>query len=154
MPSGIVDQRFKIFEPPYGQGKETFDKQKQGVNERIQNGKPGDAAAFFLSQIGTPPEALEKMKSSPAWKIIQQIDFTLGYDYQVLGDGAIPRDVVKTITVPTLIMVGEKSMDFMHATARQLDTLMPSAEQKTLAGQMHQPKAEAVAPVILEFFNK
>jgi pimeloyl-ACP methyl ester carboxylesterase len=146
--------KLAIFEAPYGQGKETFDKQKQGVNERIKNGKPGDAAEFFLSQIGTPAEALEKMKSSPAWRTIEKIDFTLAYDYQVLGDGAIPRNVVKSINIPTLVMVGEKGMDFMHATAEQLATLMPNAEYKTLKGQMHQPKAEAVAPVLIEFFNK
>jgi pimeloyl-ACP methyl ester carboxylesterase len=146
--------KLAIFEPPYGQGKETFDKQKQGVNERIKNGKPGDAAEFFLSQIGTPAEALEKMKSSPAWRTIEKIDFTLTYDYQILGDGAIPRDVVKTITIPTLVIVGEKSVDFMHTTAKQLATVVPGAEHKTLKDQMHQPKAEAVAPVLIEFFNK
>jgi pimeloyl-ACP methyl ester carboxylesterase len=146
-------QKLAIFEVPYGQGKEVFDKQKQGVNEHIKNGKPGDAAAFFLSEIGTPPEALQKMKTSPAWRTIEKIDFTLGYDYQVLGDGAIPRDLVKTITIPTLVMVGEKGMDFMHATAGQLAMLMPSTEHKKLEDQTHQPKAEAVAPVIIEFFN-
>jgi pimeloyl-ACP methyl ester carboxylesterase len=94
------------------------------------------------------------MKSSPAWAIIEKIDFTLAYDYQVLGDGAIPRDVVKSITIPTLVLVGEKSMDFMHATGAQLARVMPSAQHKTLKGQMHQAKAEAVTPVLIEFFNK
>ncbi|MBT1695550.1 alpha/beta hydrolase [Fulvivirgaceae bacterium PWU4] len=146
--------KLAIYEVPYGQDKKTFDKQKQGVNERIKNGKPGDAAAFFLSEIGTPREALEKMKLSTAWRTIEKIDFTLGYDYQVLGDGTIPRDVVKTITIPTLVMVGEKGMDFMHTTTEQLARLMPNAEHKTLKGQLHQPKAEAVAPVLIDFFNK
>lgn len=124
-------QKLAIFEPPYGQEKETFDKQKQGTNERIKNGKPGDAAEFFLSEIGIPTEAVSNMKSSPAWKTIEQIDFTLGYDYQVLGEGAIPRDVVKNITTPTLVMVGEKSMDFMHAT-KSLPGLFPAVNTKSL----------------------
>lgn len=145
--------KLAIFEVPYGQRKEVFDKQKQGVSERIEKGKPGDAAAFFLSEIGTPKEALEKMKSSPAWSVIEKIDFTLDYDYQVLGDGSIPRDVVKAITIPSLVMVGEKSMEFMHTTAGELATLLPNIELKTLKGQMHQPKAAAVAPVLIEFFN-
>lgn len=145
--------KLAIFEVPYGQAKQVFEKQKQGVNERIKNGKPGDAAAFFLSEIGTPREALEQMKSGPAWKTIEKIDFTLGYDYQVLGDGAIPGDVVKTISIPTLIMVGEKSMEFMHTTGGELARLIPNSEHRILKGQMHQPKAEAVAPVLIEFFN-
>jgi pimeloyl-ACP methyl ester carboxylesterase len=146
--------KLAIFEVPYGQGKEVFDQQKQGVNDRIKNGKPGDAAAFFLAEIGTPEEALEKMKLSPAWRTIEKIDFTLAYDYEVLGDGAIPHEVVKTITIPTLVMVGEKGMDYMHATAEQLATLMPNTSHKILKGQMHQPKAEAVAPVVTSFFIK
>lgn len=146
--------KLAIYEVPYGQGKEVFDKQKQGVNDLIKNGKPGDAAAFFLTQIGTPAEALEKMKSSPAWRTFEKIDFTLAYDYEVLGDGAIPDEVVKTITIPPLVMVGEKGMDFINATAGQLAKLMPDASHKILKGQMHQPKAEAVAPVLIEFFNK
>jgi pimeloyl-ACP methyl ester carboxylesterase len=146
--------KLAIYEVPYGQSKEAFDKQKQGVNERIQKGKPGDAAEFFLSEIGTPKEVLEKMKSSKVWTTIEKIDFTLAYDYQVLGDGAIPRDVVKTITIPTLVMAGEKSMEFMHTTAEQLARLMPNTEHKTLKGQTHQAKAEAVEPVLTAFFNK
>lgn len=149
-PSKVL--KLAVFEPPYGQGKQAFDKQKQGVNERIRTGKPGDAAAFFLSEIGTPKEALEKMKSSPAWKTFERIDFTLDYDYQVLGDGAIPEDV-KTITIPTLVMDGEKSMEFMHATAQQLATLIPNAQHKTLKGQMHQAKADLVSPLLIDFFK-
>ena len=94
------------------------------------------------------------MKSSPAWKIIEQIDFTLAYDYEVLGDGAIPRELAKSISIPTLVMDGEKSLDFMHATAEQLAALIPNAQRIILKDQMHQPKAELVAPLLVEFFNK
>jgi pimeloyl-ACP methyl ester carboxylesterase len=146
--------KLAIFEPPLGQEKEAFERQKKGVNERVKNSKPGDAAAFFFSQIGMPQEVVANMKASPAWKTIEKIDFTLVYDYQVLGDGAIPKDVVRAINVPTLIMDGEKSMDFMHATADQLATLIPDAQRKTLTGQMHQAKAEVVAPLLIDFFNR
>jgi pimeloyl-ACP methyl ester carboxylesterase len=146
--------KLAIFEPPFGQERQAFEKQKQGVHERVSNGKPGDAAAFFLSEIGIPPQVLAGMKASPAWKTIEEIDFTLVYDYQVLGDGAIPQEVVKAINVPTLVMHGEKSMDFMHATAEQLARLIPDAQHKTLKGQMHQAKAEVVTPLLIDFFNR
>jgi pimeloyl-ACP methyl ester carboxylesterase len=146
--------KLAIFDPPLGQEKEAFERQKQGVNERVKNGKPGDAAAFFLSEIGMPQEVLANMKASPAWKTIEKIDFTLVYDYEILGDGAIPQDIVKAINVPTLVMHGEKSMDFMHSTAEQLARLLPDAQQKTLTGQMHQAKAEVMAPLLIDFFNR
>jgi len=64
------------------------------------------------------------MKRSPAWEGIKKIDFTLAYDYAVIGDGTVP-DTVKRITVPTLVMDGEKSMDFIHPTADRLAEVLP-----------------------------
>lgn len=142
-----------IYDAPYGQEKQAFAKQKDGVNERVRTGKPGDAAEFFLSSIGTPPEALEGMKRSPAWEAMKKMDFTLAYDYEVLGDGAVPEDVVKTIRVPALVMTGGNSMDFMQSAADRIAALIPDAQRKTLEGQAHQAAAEVVVPVLVEFFT-
>ena len=145
--------KLALYEPPYGQESGQFEKQKQQVNEIIKSGQPGEAAAFFLSAIGTPPDALEGMKASPEWVEIKKIDFTLAYDFEVLGNGTIPADITRAITIPTLVMDGEKSMDFMHATADQLAKHIPSAERKTLAGQTHEAAAGVVGPALIAFFN-
>jgi pimeloyl-ACP methyl ester carboxylesterase len=145
--------KLALYEPPYGQKKEDFAKQSERVNELARDGQPGDAAAFFMTAIGTPPEALEAMKASPEWEKTKKIDFTLAYDYAVLGDGAVPEEVAAAIRVPTLVMTGEKTMGFMHPTADRLAKLVPRAERKTLQGQAHQAAAEAVAPVLIEFFT-
>ena len=147
-------EKLAIYEAPYGQGAQAFEKQKQGVNERVKSGQPGNAAAFFLAEIGTPAKAIEGMKSSPQWETIKKIDFTLVYDYQVLGDGAIPQAVVKTISIPTLVMAGEKAMDFISASASQMAKLIPNARYKILKGQTHQAEAAVVAPVLIEFFSR
>ena len=145
--------KLSLYEPPYGQETGEFEQQKQRVNEIIRSGKPGEAAAFFLTELGTPPDALEGMKASPEWDAIRKIDFTLAYDFEVLGNGTIPADIARTIAVPTLVMDGEKSMDFMHATADQLAKLVPAAQRKTLTGQTHQASAEAVAPELIAFLR-
>jgi pimeloyl-ACP methyl ester carboxylesterase len=145
--------KLAIYDPPYGQKAEDFATQKQRVNELVRTGEPGEAAAFFLSAIGTPPEALEGMKRSPDWEAIRKIDFTLVYDYEVLGDGDAPQEVVKTIQVPTLVMTGEKSMDFMAAAADRLAALVPQSQRKTIKGQAHEVKAETTVPVLVEFFT-
>jgi pimeloyl-ACP methyl ester carboxylesterase len=106
-----------------------------------------------MSAIGTPPEALEGMKRSPEWEAIKKIDVTLAYDFAVLGDGAVPQDIVKAIRVPTLVMNGDNSMDFMHLTADRIAALLPHPQRKTLKGQTHQVEAEAMAPVLVEFFQ-
>ena len=145
--------KLALYEPPYGQESQEFEQQKQRVNEIIRSGKPGEAAEFFLSELGTPPEALEGMKASPEWEAIKKIDFTLAYDFEVLGNGTVPADIARTIDVPTLVMDGEKSMDFMHATADQVAKLVPGAQRKTLPGQTHQAAAEAVAPALIAFLR-
>jgi len=145
--------KLAIYDAPYGQDTGEFQKQKERIDQLVQTGKPGDAAAFFFSSIGMPPPAIEDMKRSPQWKGMSQIDFTLVYDYEVLGNGSVP-DSVKGITVPTLVMVGEKSMPFMHPTADRIAELVPNAQRKTVKGQQHQAAPEIVAPLLSQFFGE
>ncbi|HEX7153156.1 MAG TPA: alpha/beta hydrolase [Thermoanaerobaculia bacterium] len=145
--------KLAIYDVPYGQKPQDFATQKQRVNEIVRTGKPGEAAEFFLSAIGTPPEALEGMKRSPQWDAMKRMDFTLNYDYAVLGDGAVPQDVVKTIRVSTLVMNGGASLEFMQASADRIAALVPHAQRKTLEGQAHQAAPEVVGPVLIEFFG-
>lgn len=144
--------KLAVYDTPYGQGEQEYAKQKQHVEEVIRTGAPGDAAAAFLSGIGTPPQALEEMKRSPAWETFKKIDRTLAYDYAVLGDGKVPP-VVESIRVPTLVMNGGASLKFMHATADEIAARIPRSQRKTLEGQTHQLEAEAVVPLLVEFFN-
>jgi pimeloyl-ACP methyl ester carboxylesterase len=145
--------KLALYEPPYGQDTKEFGQQKEQINEIIKSGKPGEAAEFFLSALGTPPDALEGMKASPEWHEIRKIDRTLAYDFEVMGTGTVPADIARTIAVPTLVMDGEKSMDFMHATADQLAKLVPGAQRKTLTGQTHQAAADVVAPTLIAFLR-
>lgn len=146
--------KLAIYDAPYGQERKDFAGQKQRVSELARTGERGEAAEFFLSAIGTPPEALEGMKRSPDWEAIKKIDFTLVYDYAVLGDGDVPQKVVQAIRAPTLVMNGEKSMDFMGAAADRIAALVPQSQRKTLKGQAHQAEAAVMVPVLVEFFTR
>lgn len=145
--------KLALYDPPYGQPPSDYTKQKDSVRALVRTGQPGDAAAYFLSAIGTPPKVLEGMKSSPAWDAMKKIDHTLVYDYDVLGDGQVPEGVVKAIAVPTLVMNGEKSMDFMHASAARIASLVPNGRHTTIKGQAHGVAAETTVPVLVEFFG-
>jgi pimeloyl-ACP methyl ester carboxylesterase len=145
--------RLAVFDTPYGQDERAFNEQKEGVEKLVRDGEPGQAAEFFLSAIGTPPQALEGMKSSPEWDAIKKLDFTLTYDYAVLGDGNVP-DTVKQISVPTLVMNGEKSLPFMNGAADRIAELVPNAQRQTLKGQAHQAAPDTTAPLLIEFFKE
>jgi pimeloyl-ACP methyl ester carboxylesterase len=145
--------RLALYDPPYGQERAVFASQKQRVNELVETGAPGDAAAYFFTAIGTPPAALDEMKRSPAWEPMAKIDFTLAYDYAVLGDGTVPEDIARAVTVPVLVIDGEKSPPFIHPAADRMAALMPHAQRKTLAGQDHQVNADVTAPILIAFFT-
>jgi pimeloyl-ACP methyl ester carboxylesterase len=145
--------KLALYDAPYGQPQRVFDEQKDSVRKLVSTGQPGDAAAYFLSAIGTPPKVLEDMKSSPTWEAMKKIDFTLAYDYDVLGDGQVPESVVKAIAVPTLVMNGEKSMDFMHASAARMASLISNGRHTTVKSQAHGVTADATVPLLTEFFT-
>jgi pimeloyl-ACP methyl ester carboxylesterase len=81
------------------------------------------------------------------------VEHTLAYDYAILGDGAVPRDTAEATMMPTLVMSGEKSFDFMQDAAQQLAKFMPRAQWMMLKDQDHQVSPEVPAPVLTSFFK-
>ncbi|HEY0494338.1 MAG TPA: hypothetical protein VGD48_01265, partial [Kutzneria sp.] len=53
--------------------------------------------------------------------------------------------------VPTLVMYGEASFEFMRDTAHALAAVVPSAELRSFAGQGHDVSPEVLAPVLADF---
>jgi pimeloyl-ACP methyl ester carboxylesterase len=148
-------EKIALYEPPYGSGtKEEYTAEKNTINQMVKEGKPGDAVTFFMEKRGTPPDQMEAMKKSPGWNGMVSIGHTLVYDFEVLGDGTFPGDVARDITIPTLVMVGEKSVEFMHTTAETVQKGIRGAERKTIKGQAHVASPEVVVPVLVEFFGK
>ena len=146
-----------LYEPPYvsvsEKNKQDFADQGKRINELISKANRGDAMAFHFTAIGTPPEALESLRKSPAWPLMQSVEHTLAYDYAVLDDGAIPVDAAKKAVMPALVLYGEKSFEFMSEAAKNLGRIMPNAQWKMLKGQTHQASPEILAPVLKEFFK-
>ncbi|HEY5823202.1 MAG TPA: alpha/beta hydrolase [Cyclobacteriaceae bacterium] len=147
-------KKLAIYEPPYeSDDRQGFAEEKNKVNVLVRNGKPADAIVFFMKSLGMPPDKIDGMKKSPEWNSTVRIGHTLVYDFEILGDGTVPVDVAKNINIPTLIMDGEKSFDFMHATADTVGKIIPGAVRKTIKDQTHELAPEAVAPVLLNFFG-
>jgi pimeloyl-ACP methyl ester carboxylesterase len=55
--------------------------------------------------------------------------------------------------VPTLVMSGGNGAPFMLVTAKTLNKVIPDARLRILDGQAHDVHAEALAPVLVEFFG-
>jgi len=61
---------------------------------------------------------------------------------------------VESVTVPTLVIGGGASLAWMHHAAQAVADTLPNAQRRTLPGQTHGVAAEAIAPVLEEFFMK
>ena len=126
----------------------------QIFRDLVAEGKREDAAEFFMAKVvGLPPEFVAQARTSPWWPGQLALAHTLAYDATIMGDYTLPVERVAEVKIPTLVLDGEASFPFMHVTAQALVDHLPNPQHRTLDGQRHDVSAEALAPVLTEFFN-
>lgn len=115
-----------------------------------------EAVRTFMKTVGTPGFAVAMMRLLPVWSKLKAVAHTLPYDFRVLGDTGsgkpLPPERWSSVKAPTLVMDGGKSPAWMRTAMRELAGVLPDARYRTLAGQTHLLKPEAVAPVLVDFF--
>jgi pimeloyl-ACP methyl ester carboxylesterase len=148
--------RLAMLEPPFGGDDQTardeFLAYRARMSELLDAGRSGDAVAFFLRDM-LPPEVLEELRRSPDWAPMEAVARTLGYDNEVMGDGAVPAAIAAAVIVPAVVLDGADSPAFKHAAADALARALPHGRRQTLAGQDTQVPAEVLAPVLAAFFS-
>ena len=79
------------------------------------------------------------------------------YDIAIMQDhqrGApFPAAEWAAVKIPALVAVGGKSPAWMTNATRALADALPDARHRTLPGQNHMVKPQAIAPVLTEFFR-
>jgi pimeloyl-ACP methyl ester carboxylesterase len=97
------------------------------------------------------------MTLMPAWPRLKAVAHTLPYDMMLCADGqtggALPTGRWATVAVPTLVMCGSKSPDWIRNAGQALARAVPAAQYRTLEGQTHIVKPAAIAPLIDDFFT-
>jgi pimeloyl-ACP methyl ester carboxylesterase len=129
------------------------------LDRMIAEDRRGDAVkAFMSSGVRLPAMVVSLMRLLPAWTRLKGVAHTLPYDMRIMGDTQggkpLPADRWAAVTVPTLVIDGGKSPQWMRNGMQALADVLPNAQHRTLAGQTHLVKAKALAPVLTEFFTK
>ena len=150
--------KLAMYEAPYNDDEAAQQAWKDYVKqlrELLDAGRKGDAVGLFMMLVGASPEDVEGIRQTPMWPLWESIGHTLAYDHiAALGeDAAIPTERASLVTMPALVMDGSESFPFMHTTAVTLANAMPKGQLHTLEGQTHEVGAEAIAPVLVEFFK-
>ena len=157
--SGLPIDKVIMYEPPFVLPGSNVPPPPPDYVETLEtlaaSGDPDAAPAYFMSTVGTPPEAIEAMKRSPMWPIMQSVGPTIAYDGHFMFDayyaqGGFP-DRWQAVRVPVLVVNGDVSFPFMPAAADAVAAELPNGTRVTLAGQDHGPKPEVFAPLIRSF---
>ncbi len=153
---GLAIRKLALYEPPFmvgdGGPRPPADHATQ-LADLVSAGRRGDAVAYFMTRlVGLPAEAVAPLRNAPMWPGLEAIAHTLVYDAAVMGDYSLPTARLASVTVPTLVIAGAESDERLRRAAKAVADALPDARRRTLAGQTHDYAAEALAPVLDEFF--
>jgi len=115
-----------------------------------------DALKLFMKTVGTPGIAIAIMQFTQMWPKLKAGAPTLPDDMTIVSDKRAGEPLSarrwSSVTMPALTAVGGKSPGWWQDAMKQLSKVLPNAQHRVLAGQTHMVKAQALAPVLTEFF--
>ena len=130
--------------------------------ERLQglvaSDRRGDAVRLFMREgVALPAVFVALIRLMPAWSKLKAVAHTVVYDAAIVDEyqkgRPLPAGRWSSVTMPTLVAVGGKSPAWMRHAMQELADVLPNAKHRTLEGQTHVVKPQALAPVLAEFFN-
>jgi pimeloyl-ACP methyl ester carboxylesterase len=148
--------KLALYEPPYtteADRVERFVEYRTRLGASLAEGRSGDGVELMMRLVGAGDEGVAGMRQSPAWPVFEAVAPTLAYDAAELRDSAVPTERAAEVTIPTLVMAGGATFPFIQDAAMALAGALPNAQHRVLEGQTHEVSAEALAPVLVEFFN-
>jgi pimeloyl-ACP methyl ester carboxylesterase len=159
---GLSVSRLAMYEPPYIVD-ETRPPLPEDYVEHLEEltaaGERREIVRYFMtSAIGMPAEMVEPMLDSPMVADMERLAHTVSHDGRVMLQGSmygqpLPAEWRDSVTVPTLVMDGGNSPEWLHNSARSLVTLLPDVTYRTIEGQDHGAAPDAIAPVLEDFLN-
>ena len=118
-----------------------------GLRERIAAGDGDATIEYFMKDM--PPEWLAGAKSSPGWPIMTAMGPSLEPDSEALAwtQSAARPALWAGIMQPTLVLVGEQTLDLMNPAADSLIASLPHGFRGTVPAADHawEPKSMALA---------
>lgn len=158
--NGLPVERLALYEPPFvvdGTRPPIKDDYPRRLEALVAAGRRAEAVRLFMREgVGLPGVVVAMMRFMPAWAKLKAVAHTLPYDTALVfphqrGE-PYPEGAWASVTVPTLVADGGKSPQWMRNSVGALAKALPAADHRTLDGQTHIVKPEALAPVLREFF--
>ena len=158
---GLAIEKLALYEAPFVVDDDRApvpDDYLRRLGNLVASDRRGDALRLFMREgVGLPAVFVAMMRFMPAWSKLKAVAHTLPYDAAIVYDyqkgQPLPEGRWASATMPTLVAVGGKSPAWMRNAMGELADVLPNARHHTLEGQTHIVKAEALVPVLVEFFE-
>ncbi|MFI9596971.1 alpha/beta fold hydrolase [Nonomuraea sp. NPDC052265] len=158
--NGLPVERLALYEPPFivdGTRPSLGDDYVRRLEALVAADRRAEAVRLFMREgVGLPGVVVAMMRFMPAWARLKSVAHTLPYDTAFVSPHqrgeSYPEGTWASVTVPTLVADGGKSPQWMRNSVGALAKTLPAADYRTLDGQTHIVKPEALAPVLKEFF--
>lgn len=157
--SGVDVKKIALYEPPYladGNGPRSFEEAKNRLQSLLSAGDRGGAVRFFMTDVYGAPRAFVfamPFLMPNAWKRNKLVVHTVPYDLTILEDRSVLNERRSSISVPTLVIGGEKSPKELHDAVKAVAKALPEGHSRYLPGQDHNISSGAIAPVLFEYFG-
>ncbi len=135
-------RRLILYEPPVpiSRASRPPTKSLAKLQTLIAAGDREEAVVTFAGEVaGASAADIEQMRASPvAWAGRLAAIHTVLRELQVTsGDYTVDVSRLKTLTTPTLLLLGSDSAPHLHAGATTLQALLPNVSVAILPGQQH-----------------
>ncbi len=138
-----------LYEPPWPLVRDPgADGRREALEARIADDDRDGAVTLALREVvGVPAAVVESMRGSPAWQVWRSLIHLWPRELREIA--ALPPDVgeLASVTVPTLMLVGEHSPTHLRDATTALAAVLPQAIVVELPGQGHE--AVATAPDVV-----
>ena len=151
-------KKLAVWEPPYileGTRPPVPQDYMEQLAQMLREGRRGDMIELFFTQaVGMPAEFVAPMRQSPFWAAQEAFAPTLVNEAILMGNGdfTLPKERIAKATAPTLVIDGG-TIPWLSHTADAIADTLPNAQRYTIAGQPHNVTDEAMAPVLVEYFQ-
>lgn len=156
--SGVRLQKIVLYEPPYlsgNSGPRSFEDARHRLQSLVSAGDRAGAVRFFMTNVYGAPGAFGSAMPflmPSAWMRNKLVVHTVPYDLTILDDRSVLLERSSSISTPALVVGGEQSPKGLHDAVEAVAGALPNAQARFLPGQDHNFSAQALAPLVREFF--
>jgi len=147
-------KKLALWEPPFilDGSRPKPEHYRERLSSLLAEGRRGDMVELFMVTAGMPREMVHQMRQAPWWPAQEAVAHTLVYDATVIGDFSFPEARIADVDVPTLVIDGGTT-PWLTEAAEAVAAALPNARRHSIAGQPHNVDHEAMAPVLISFFE-